>query len=306
MRWFGLAGILIFLCGASQGDEGALMSMVRNGNLPSFAQVLAAKYGSANAGDFAAFAEWSRKPTPVESVRLAATPCGFADSRAVAQAMARSIELSSTADAAKALWTAASAVRDLAERRSRTARSSGKRMDELAERTAVDQAWRSTLYERPRSSQEEEVTAWLTRSSICHVDADNTRYIKTFLARRGWPTSSKDGRSTVENAWTLVEHADADTALQKAALKMMPTPSDREDGSRYAALTDRIAAGQGEAQTYGTQFTTGPDGCLMEGTIFRREEVDERRSSIGLEPIAAAAAEMSAKYSKPLCHRVER
>ena len=55
--------------------------------------------------------------------------------------------------------------------------------------------------------------------------------------------------------------------------------------SHIAYLDDRLAVAFGKAQHYGTQLRLGPDG-LEPLPIEDPESVDERRMSVGLEPLA--------------------
>jgi hypothetical protein len=60
-----------------------------------------------------------------------------------------------------------------------------------------------------------------------------------------------------------------------------------------AYLTDRVAAGAGEPQTYGTQVGCGPDGPVP-APLADESAVDALRAELGLEPMADYLAEMAA------------
>jgi len=60
-----------------------------------------------------------------------------------------------------------------------------------------------------------------------------------------------------------------------------------------AYLVDRVAAGLGEPQEYGTQIRCGPDGPDPAVPIEDEEHVDERRADAGLGPLADYLAELA-------------
>jgi hypothetical protein len=63
-----------------------------------------------------------------------------------------------------------------------------------------------------------------------------------------------------------------------------------------AYLTDRIRTFEGKPQVYGTQGQTNSDGFIIPFPIEDEEHVDERRQSIGLEPIAEYFKSMNESY----------
>ena len=118
------------------------------------------------------------------------------------------------------------------------------------------------------------------------VDARNTQRLREIIAEIGWPTRSKVGDSAEHLAWLLVQHADRDLAFQRRCLELMRREPPDEVCPRHAAyLEDRIRVAEGKPQRYGTQLTMTARG-LDVGSIEDPDAVDERRRSVGLEPIA--------------------
>lgn len=57
-----------------------------------------------------------------------------------------------------------------------------------------------------------------------------------------------------------------------------------------AYLEDRIRVFEGRKQRYGTQIDSGPDGEPRPHPIEDPDSIDERRSAVGLEPLAVRMA----------------
>lgn len=124
-------------------------------------------------------------------------------------------------------------------------------------------------------------------------DAARTERLKEIVAEHGWPTISLVGEDGEDAAWAIAQHSDQDPEFQAEALELIRAAVDQGDASpgNLAYLTDRVAAGRGEPQTYGTQI-----GCTEEGPapapIEDEENVDARRAEVGLAPIAEYLAEL--------------
>jgi hypothetical protein len=118
------------------------------------------------------------------------------------------------------------------------------------------------------------------------VDCDNTAWLKAQLARIGWFTIPKYGEQADTAAWHLVQHADRDPSFQREMLdKLQVLPAGETNRKRLGLLWDRVARAQGHLQRYGTQGTCKDD----QWTPFESEDpehLDERRASLGMEPIA--------------------
>ncbi len=110
-------------------------------------------------------------------------------------------------------------------------------------------------------------------------------------AHAGWFKLSVFGPDGDKAGWLLVQHADRLPALQKRTLAVLEKlyPVGEAQASSYAYLWDRVAVNERRGQRYGTQ------GRLVGGEWkpYRVEEpedeVDARRRTVGLEPLAAYA-----------------
>lgn len=124
-------------------------------------------------------------------------------------------------------------------------------------------------------------------------DTGRTERLKEIVDEHGWPTISLVGEDGEDAAWAIAQHADHDPEFQERALDLIRAAVEDGEASpgNLAYLTDRVAAGKGEPQTYGTQIGCTADG--PEAAPIRDEAtVDERRAEVGLPPLADYLAEL--------------
>ena len=103
----------------------------------------------------------------------------------------------------------------------------------------------------------------------------------------GWPDKSKVGEEVAHDAWLLVQHADHDVEFQKKCLELMKAlPKGEAKPKDLAYLEDRVRVNENRPQLYGTQFHQDPKtGLHIPRPIEDLENLDQRRASIGLEPM---------------------
>ena len=124
-------------------------------------------------------------------------------------------------------------------------------------------------------------------AAMARVDSANTAWLKTYVARWGWPTTAQLGHDGVRTAFLIVQHATHDTAFMRAMLPSINESYRRGelDGGAVALLTDRLEVKAGRPQIYGTQLSLR-DGRWVLDPIVDSLRVDERRRSMGLPPLA--------------------
>jgi hypothetical protein len=134
---------------------------------------------------------------------------------------------------------------------------------------------------------------------LTDVDRANREWLKGVVDKKGWPGQALVGFDGSDAAWLLVQHADPDPAFQKQCLKLLEAAVQRKDArpTHLAYLTDRVLAGEGKKQVYGTQFTT-KDGRLEPRPIEDEANVDRRRAAVGLRPLAEYRKQMEKVYGK--------
>ena len=139
------------------------------------------------------------------------------------------------------------------------------------------------------------------------VDAENTRWLGEIVARRGWPGRSIVGADGADAAFTLVQHADADTAFQARVLPMLERAyhAGEATGQQFALLTDRLATARGAPQVYGTQADLVA-GRAVPKPIRDSADVDTRRANVGLPPLREYLRMIDSAYAPRAQHSTPR
>lgn len=139
----------------------------------------------------------------------------------------------------------------------------------------------------------------LSTANAIELDGAHTQLLRDLLIDYDWIDAHRFGPRIASHAWVLAQHADADPDFQQLALERMRPYLD-DGGVRpgdYAYLFDRVAVNQGRPQRYGTQplGECNADGSLSPKPLEDPDEVDARRTELGLGPMADALAEMAAR-----------
>ncbi len=128
------------------------------------------------------------------------------------------------------------------------------------------------------------VAAW---EEVADADRRHADALGALVSQVGWRRIARTGRSTMNAAWLLVQHATHDVAFQKACLMEW---NEIPDVPRWqvAYLQDRVALFEGRAQTYGSQLQRRRSGAwrLWPTTVSTLWELDDARASVGLQPFA--------------------
>lgn len=129
------------------------------------------------------------------------------------------------------------------------------------------------------------------------VDEANRARLKQIVAEYGWPTVAMVGQDGATAAWLIAQHADRDKAFQREVLALMEplVRQGQASGKDFAYLVDRTHY----PQRFGTQ------GACVSRTEWRPFEiediarVDERRSAVGLPPLAEYAKRIGEACASP-------
>ncbi|MEM6336126.1 MAG: DUF6624 domain-containing protein [Bacteroidota bacterium] len=115
------------------------------------------------------------------------------------------------------------------------------------------------------------------------------------LDEHGWPGVSLVGKDGANAAFLLAQHADARPKLQARSLPLLAEAVRAGDAPprHLAYLTDRVRVGSDRPQVYGTQLGYDDEACPYPKPLEDPEGVDERRQSVGLEPLAEYVNGMS-------------
>ena len=126
------------------------------------------------------------------------------------------------------------------------------------------------------------------------IDVANMRRLAEVIDTYGWPGLHFAGAAS-QTAFLVLQHADH--ASQRKYLPAMRDAVQRNDAlaGHLAMLEDRVRLADGKPQLYGSQLKTKPLGFEP---IEDEEHVDERRRSIGLEPLADYAKNFGLTYTR--------
>ena len=170
------------------------------------------------------------------------------------------------------------------------------RAELLAMRTA-DQAMRTEVVAFIQAS-EGQPDVWEVmglKERLDSLDTVHAACVRGIIDEHGWPGPPLVGKDGTEAAFLIVQHADL--ALQQEALPLVRNAYENGalSGQSLALLTDRVRAGEGEPQLYGTQATF-QQGELTVHPIADSAQVDQRRATLGLPPLSAYIDTLRATY----------
>lgn len=129
------------------------------------------------------------------------------------------------------------------------------------------------------------------------VHLENARLLEDVIADIGWPGRGKVGEDAAAAAFLILQHAISRPDLQRSGLALIldAIPDGQANALDAAYLSDRIATFEGQPQTFGTQFDWDAQGQLSPHPVRDPAELDERRASVGLPPMAETIAEIRAR-----------
>ena len=127
---------------------------------------------------------------------------------------------------------------------------------------------------------------------MAEVDDRNAKALAGIIAACGWPGRSLVGENGAAAAWLIVQHAIGQPALLRACLLLLREAAARgeAEAARAAMLEDRICFFERRPQRYGTQWDCDEHGRMAPWTIGDPDNVDARRASVGLGPLADSEA----------------
>jgi hypothetical protein len=134
-----------------------------------------------------------------------------------------------------------------------------------------------------RNSKEHDSLWTIIRSK----DSENTIKVCEILDQYGWLGPDKIGAAGNQTLFLVIQHSE--TAIQQKYLPMMreAVKNKNAKGSSLALLEDRVALREGRKQIYGSQLSTdNATGITTLSPLEDPDHVDERRASVGLQPLA--------------------
>lgn len=137
-------------------------------------------------------------------------------------------------------------------------------------------------------------------------DSINLKKVTTILDEHGWlgpGVVGEDGNATL---FLVIQHADLTTQEKYLPLMRQAVQQGKAHPADLALLEDRVALGQGRKQIYGSQL--GRDektGQYYVQPLEDPEHVDERRSAVGLNPLAEYVLQWGIKWDVEAYKRQE-
>ena len=157
---------------------------------------------------------------------------------------------------------------------------------ELARMVRLDQKMRSIGFDDEEN--------W---KKVKEIDLQNTKKLKNIIAKIGWPTISKVGKTTSHNCWLIAQHAGHDKDFQKYCLALMKNePTNEIFLDDMAYFEDRLRVCDGKSQLYGTQFYINKKGDYGPRPIKDKTNLNKRRKDVGLPSMENYFKMMMKKY----------
>lgn len=128
-------------------------------------------------------------------------------------------------------------------------------------------------------------------------DATNLIKVQSILDKHSWLGSDSVGKQGNTTLFLVIQHADQ--ATQEKYLPMMreAVKNGKAQSSNLALLEDRVALGQGKRQIYGSQIGQNPETqTYFVLPLEDPENVDKRRSEVGLGPISKYISQWQLKW----------
>ncbi|HET8844227.1 MAG TPA: DUF6624 domain-containing protein [Ktedonobacteraceae bacterium] len=134
----------------------------------------------------------------------------------------------------------------------------------------------------------------------------NNARMHTILETYGWPGKSLVGMDGCRAAGFIIQHAMLDLDLQERGLQLLTEAVSKGEAEPFmlAFLADRVLMQEDRPQIYGTQYVEASDGGLEPWPIENPAEVDQRRRSVGLMPLAENTARLN-KLQREEKHQLE-
>lgn len=127
-------------------------------------------------------------------------------------------------------------------------------------------------------------------------DEENIKTLEAIIEKHGWPKSSEVGNKAASAAFLIIQHSDLEYQKKYLLLLKQAVAANEAKPTDLALLQDRVLMREGKNQIYGSQLRSEGDGPLKLWPIEDEANVDERRASVGLEPLADYIARFGIKY----------
>lgn len=115
----------------------------------------------------------------------------------------------------------------------------------------------------------------------------NAKILDEIIDTIGYPTTDKVGKEASEATWLVIQHSIGQPEFMKKCMNLLKVAvgENKANPINLAYLADRIAVFEGKPQLYGTQFDWDENGELCPNDFDDLTKVNQRRKSIGLNPL---------------------
>ena len=157
-----------------------------------------------------------------------------------------------------------------------------------------DQAVRAAC---PTGNTDEQIKCFVKISE--EIDKSHTKRLNEIVNTYGVPDAKLVGKNGLEAYYLLLQHSN-DPKLKEKSLKGMEVAFKAKQLSPadYANFTDRLLVNLGKPQVYGANFDL-KDGKMVMSPTKDIKNLDKRRKSIGLPPIAEYMKMLEEVYKIP-------
>ncbi|MDG5491316.1 DUF6624 domain-containing protein [Psychroserpens sp. SPM9] len=115
----------------------------------------------------------------------------------------------------------------------------------------------------------------------------NEKKVKTILEKHGWPTKNMIGERGNWTICNVIQHSDNEVRIQYLPMMRQAVKDKKLEPRFLVRAEDRIATERGDLQIYGGQMKYYPETKSFNlWPVFDPENIDERRTAIGLDSIA--------------------
>lgn len=167
---------------------------------------------------------------------------------------------------------------------------------ELEAMRESDQRDRANVQHYLPGAQRDSVIAHMTQQ-----DAINLARVTAIIDSAGWLGEEVVGRVGNQALFLILQHADARPDVQAHYLELMREAVDagKARAEEWAMLVDRVEVNHGRPQVYGSQIGW-TDGKPHVKPMIDEQHVNERRASVGLEPLERYAERFGFTWAPPL------
>lgn len=134
------------------------------------------------------------------------------------------------------------------------------------------------------------------------TETDNRllKRLEEIIKQYGWPARSLVGAEASLAAFLIIQHADYEYQKKYFPLIKEAVEKGEIERGHVALLEDRILMREGKKQVYGSQLSRNEKtGKYEMWPVEDEENLDKRRSSVGLEPIAEYLKRFGVTYIPP-------